>query len=240
MELPRYKPYKREMPHSYALGASVSLELLRARPEKALCVLLSSQGARNEGVAALRRECAALQVPCKEDDRAIARLSPKGNCFAVGVYEKWADQLTGPRQAVLVRAADAGNVGTILRAALGFAAPDVALIAPCVDVHDPHVARSSMGALFRLRTKTYETFEDYRAEHPGYALYPFMLDGALALPELAPPREPYALVFGNEAEGLPPEFSRMGQAVRIPQSPLVDSLNLAVAAGIALYETMAR
>jgi len=46
---------------------------------------------------------------------------------------------------------------------------------------------------------------------------------------------PYALVFGNEGSGLPPEFAQMGQAVRIPHSNEIDSLNLSIAVGIGAY-----
>jgi TrmH family RNA methyltransferase len=43
------------------------------------------------------------------------------------------------------------------------------------------------------------------------------------------------LIFGNEGRGLPPEFADIGQPVRIPSSDKVDSLNLAIAAGIGIY-----
>ena len=49
------------------------------------------------------------------------------------------------------------------------------------------------------------------------------------------PPLPFTLVFGNEGSGLPPEFARYGQPVRIESNDRVDSLNLAVAAGIAIY-----
>jgi TrmH family RNA methyltransferase len=49
------------------------------------------------------------------------------------------------------------------------------------------------------------------------------------------PAGPWSLIFGNEGAGLPPEFSRMGQPVRIPSSTEIDSLNLAVAAAVGIY-----
>ena len=49
--------------------------------------------------------------------------------------------------------------------------------------------------------------------------------------------EPYSLVFGNEGAGLPKDYGKLGRSVKIPQSGKVDSLNLAVSVGIALYET---
>ena len=45
----------------------------------------------------------------------------------------------------------------------------------------------------------------------------------------------WTLIFGNEGSGLPPEFSRLGQPVRIPSSNKVDSLNLSIAAAIGIY-----
>lgn len=48
--------------------------------------------------------------------------------------------------------------------------------------------------------------------------------------------EPYSLVFGNEATGLPDDFASFCQTVIIPHSNGIDSLNLPIAAGIAMYE----
>ena len=73
-------------------------------------------------------------------------------------------------------------------------------------------------------------------EQPAHALYPFMLDGSVMLEEAtAKVQSPYALVFGNEGSGLPPEFAEMGQAVRIPHNDKIDSLNLSIAVGIGAY-----
>ena len=63
-----------------------------------------------------------------------------------------------------------------------------------------------------------------------------MLDGSKLLDEACRDvRTPYALVFGNEGSGLPPEFAGLGQAVRIPHSDRIDSLNLSVAVAIGAY-----
>jgi TrmH family RNA methyltransferase len=63
-----------------------------------------------------------------------------------------------------------------------------------------------------------------------------MLDGARPLAEVAKEaKPPYSLVFGNEQTGLPSEFQSLGQSVFIPQSDLVDSLNLAVAVSVGAY-----
>ena len=123
------------------------------------------------------------------------------------------------------------------RSLLGFGIRDVALIRPCVDVFDPRVVRASMGSLFSLRIKVYGDFDAYLAEHPGRMLYPFMLDGSRSLPDVLaePVPDAWTLVFGNEGSGLPPEFARMGQPVRIPSNEKIDSLNLSIAAAIGIY-----
>ena len=132
---------------------------------------------------------------------------------------------------------DSGNVGTILRTALGFGVEDLALIRPCVDLFDPKTVRASMGSLFSLRVRVYDSFEAYRGDFPGHQLFPFMLDASLPLREVLrkPIQTPYALIFGNEGSGLPAEFAEFGQPVRIESNDKVDSLNLAIAAGIAIY-----
>ena len=67
---------------------------------------------------------------------------------------------------MLCQISDAGNAGTALRSLIGFGIHDVALVRPCVDVFDPHVLRASMGAFFKMRVRTFDTFEDYRALYP--------------------------------------------------------------------------
>ena len=102
---------------------------------------------------------------------------------------------------------------------------------------DPKAVRASMGAMFRLRIKVYDRVDEYRESYPERKLYPFMLDASVPLQEAVKDKaEVWTLVFGNEGRGLPKEFSTYGQAVRIESNDKVDSLNLAMAAGIAIYE----
>ena len=93
-----------------------------------------------------------------------------------------------------------------------------------------------MGAMFRLRVCEFDSFKDYETAFPGRRIYPFMLDGASDLDKVAPDAPVnHSLVFGNEARGLDASFKTKGQSVIIPQSRELDSLNLSVAASIAMY-----
>ena len=238
--MPKLEPYSRKLPYSYQLGVFPALMLLEARPECASRLLLHPQGLENEGVVKLRERCAALGVREELAERVLRRESKKDNCFAGLVFNKYDCTLEpGLSHAVLCQISDAGNAGTAMRSLLGFGIRDVAVVRPCVDVFDPHVLRASMGAFFKLRVKVYENFDDYRAEFPDRPLYPFMLDASKPLNDVARAAvPPFSLVFGNEQTGLPAVFSTYGQAVRIPQSDEIDSLNLAVAVSVGTYAFM--
>ena len=238
--MPSLSPYKSELDYGYAPGVFPAMECLLHRPACARRVLLHSKAAGTEGAEKLTALAARLHIRVEEADKALARISGKDNCFAAAVFSKFEDALVqGAPHVVLHHPSDQGNVGTILRTALGFGVEDVALIRPCVDVFDPHVLRASMGAFYKLRVHTYDRFEDYRAAHPERRLYPFMLDGAIGLNEAArSAQKPFTLVFGNEQTGLPPQFASMGQSVMIPQSSEIDSLNLAVAVSVGSYVFM--
>ena len=240
--MPKLEPYSRKLDYSYQLGVFPALMLLEARPECAQRLLLHPQGLENEGVVKLRARCAELGVREELAERVLRRESKKDNCFAGLVFKKYDCPLDpDANHAVLCQISDAGNAGTAMRSLLGFGVRDVAVVRPCVDVFDPHVLRASMGAFFKLRLRVYDDFEAYRAEFPERALYPFMLDGARPLNDVArEARPPFSLIFGNEQTGLPADFARIGQSVFIPQSDEIDSLNLAVAVSVGTYAFMNR
>lgn len=236
--MPSLTAYRSELDYSYAPGIFPSMECLTYRPDRVRRLLVHSAAEGREGTDRLRALAEKLGVRTEEADRALARISGKENCFAAAVFGKFEDEPeAGKPHVVLHNPGDSGNVGTILRTALGLGIEDVALIRPCADLFDPKTVRASMGALFRLRVKVYDRFEDYRAAYPERKLYPFMLDASVPLREAVKEKPAvWTLVFGNEGRGLPKEFASLGQPVRIESSEKVDSLNLAVAAAIGIYE----
>jgi len=235
--MPKLESYSRKLNYSYALGVFPALMLLESRPECVTRLLLHPNGLENEGVVKLREQCAKLGIREEMAERVLRRESKKDNCFAALVFEKYdCDLDPNENHAVLCQISDSGNVGTAIRSLIGFGIHDVAVIKPCVDVFDPHVLRASMGAFYKIRVHVYDTFEEYRAQHPDRMLYPFMLDGAKTINEVAPTaKPPFSLVFGNEQTGLPAHFAQMGQSVFIPQSREIDSLNLAVAVSVGTF-----
>lgn len=234
--MPSLEAYSRALPYSYALGLFPASQLMQKRPELARRLLVSSRAEDSEGLRALRALCERHHVREECADRALGRISGKENCFAAVVFDKFQGVLTDGNHLVLHHPSDKGNLGTMLRTALGFGYRDIAIIRPAADVFDPHVVRASMGAVFGLNVCCYECFEEYRAQFPLHALYPFMLDASVPLDEAAAQKRlPFSLIMGNEGSGLPPEFAALGQAVRIPHSGEIDSLNLSIAAAIGMY-----
>ncbi len=127
--------------------------------------------------------------------------------------------------------ADPGNVGTIVRAAHALADGPVVLGPGCADPYSAKAARASMGSVFARPPA--------RAELSGLTGTKLALDGgastSLADLELPPP---VVICVGAERQGLPAEIESEADArARIPMRPdAPDSLNVAMAATVALYE----
>ncbi|MBN2379954.1 TrmH family RNA methyltransferase [candidate division WOR-3 bacterium] len=232
----RLKRYHKDFEHSYAFGVTSTLELLEARPNNVLRIVLASRSERNAGAATIRKKCAQKQIPLVTDDKAIARLSPRENHLAIGVFKKYRSKLDPDKNhVVLVNPSDMGNLGSIARTMVGFGITDLALIRPATDIFDPRAVRASIGAIFRLSFIYFPSFDVYRAEFT-HNLYPFMTDGQARI-ESVRFREPFALIFGNEQGGLSGEFLNIGKSVAVRHLGTIDSLNLTAAVAIALYET---
>lgn len=227
--------YKHDLPVSYTLGATLTFELLKQKPELLTRVFIMSQTEDKGGIHELLSLCREKGIPVVQSDKAFHLLSPKGNCYVIGEFNKADTPLQPGNHIVLVQPSDAGNLGTILRTAAGFSFSDIAIISPAVDVYDPKVVRASMGALFHHRVEYFGSIEDYMRRFPDNHRYAFMLRVPTLLPKVEK-QEPYALIFGNEATGLPESFADFCQSVIIKHTDRIDSLNLPMAAGIAMYE----
>ena len=167
-------------------------------------------------------------------DATINKLSPKSNCYAIGIFKTFHEPLHKGNHVVLVNPMDMGNMGTIMRTMLGFGYQDLAIVRPAVDIFNPHVVRSSMGAIFSLRIHYYESIDDYLKEFSDHQCYPFMLKGAKNIHQVEPVA-PHSLIFGNESSGLDDIYMTYGQSVFIPHTNAIDSLNLAQSVGIGLF-----
>lgn len=232
----KFKPYKKGSDYSFTPGIFPTIELLERRPQDALQVFVAPNSDHSEGVRKIKQLCEANHVPLETSDKALNRLAPHNHSFALGVFKKYSAALdpTLPH-VVLVNPDDAGNLGTIIRAMLGFGHNDLAIITPATDTFDPKVVRASMGSVFSQRIDSFESIESYMASFPDHQLYPLLLDTDNLLGNTRFTGT-YSLVFGQEGPGLPDAYKRLGTPLRIEQTADIDSLNLAVAASVVLYK----
>ncbi len=228
------KTYKKDSDYSYALGAFPTFELLKTNPDKVKCIIVHSSFTDKEGIHEL---CDKNNIPVEINDKLINKLSDKENCFVIGVFDKYERKLDADKPHIcLVNPGNMGNLGTIIRSAIGFGFKNLAIIAPGADVFNPKTIRASMGAAFRMNIAYFDSFEEYAKSFPNHEIYCFMLNATRQLKlGQETPKPIYTLVFGNEATGLPNEFLNIGTSVIIPQSDEVDSLNITIAAGVGMY-----
>ena len=147
---------------------------------------------------------------------------------ALGLY-RTADLSREPRETTLAlwRVVDPGNVGTILRAADAFGAA-VALSSGCADPLGPKALRASVGAIFRVPLVP---FDDLSGERIALGAH-----GATPLHELEL-AGPTTFLLGAEREGLPEDLvADSNYVATIATTGAAESLNVAVAGAIALYE----
>lgn len=227
--------YKRELDVSYALGASLTFELVKRHPEWVTRVFLSSSADLSEGMIKLKDLFEKHRIWVETNDKAFNILSPKGNCFVIGEFLKTSFSLDKCSHIVLANPSDAGNLGTIIRTAVGFGITDIAIIKPAVDFYNPAVIRASMGAAFHVRVEYFDTIEDYISKFPDNERYAFILSASIPITDVIV-KEPFSLIFGNEAAGLPDEYVSFCTPVVIKHTDKIDSLNLPMAVGIAMYE----
>lgn len=228
------KPYKKDADYSYTLGAFPTFELIDAKPETVRKIIVHSSFTEQEKLKSI---CSRSNIDMELNDKLINKLSDKENCYVAGIFDKYECRLEADKpHIVLVNPSNMGNLGTIIRTAVGFGIYNLAIIRPCADIFNPKTVRSSMGALFRLNFAIYGSFEDYRQEFNRHEIFTFMLNGENTLTiDNCPEVKLYSLVFGNEASGLDDSFLKVGTSILIPQSPYVDSLNLTIAVGIGTY-----
>jgi TrmH family RNA methyltransferase len=211
-------------------GAALSPALESTTRGKALKAALAERRVRLEEVTDAELEALA---DTEHPQGVLAVIEPK----------RWTldDIRMTPGATILVLdgVQDPGNVGTMLRTALGLGAAGVVALKGTADLTNPKVIRAGMGASFRLPAVTATADElvawarlqraeiwvtDTRGEN---------VKGTRPTAE----RAPVALVLGNEGTGVSPSLNQAAdRRIAIPLAREAESLNVAVAAGILLYE----
>jgi TrmH family RNA methyltransferase len=165
---------------------------------------------------------------------AIARARPSD----IGVVMSGMSDL--PVSLVLAGLQDPGNVGAVIRAAAAFGASGVVAIEGSANPFGWKALRGAMGGTFRIPVAARGTMSEViaAAQKKDVRLVAAVPRGGTPLPQLNF-HMPTAVILGSEGGGLPAELLRaMHEAVTIPMQTPVESLNVAVAAALILYEAM--
>jgi TrmH family RNA methyltransferase len=138
----------------------------------------------------------------------------------------------------LDRVRDPGNLGTVIRTVDAVGAKGVILVGDTTDPFSVETVRATMGSIFAVPVAkaTTEAFLAWRGGFSGLVAGTH-LKGAVDYRSVDFSRGPVLLMMGNEQQGLPETLAAScDRLLRIPQAGRADSLNLAVATGIMLFE----
>ncbi len=174
---------------------------------------------------------AVVRIP----DNSLRQLQPGG----LNIKNQKSGEMDNNAPVVILdRVQDPGNMGTILRTADAAGALGVILLEGCVDVFSPKVVRASMGSLFHLpvlRDVTAEEALTWCYRH-GYEPAATAMKGAANVYKTDLSRKT-AFIFGNEANGVAEELQAAAETrLFIPMAGLAESMNVAMAAGVILFE----
>lgn len=230
------KKYNKELDYSYCFGGFPTYELLSQKPKQVLQLVLHEKAEKNNELNNIITLAKQHNIRVVTNGKLIEKLSGKGNVYIMAVFKKYEQELEhNTNQVLLCNPSDMGNLGTIIRVMLGFNYHNLAIIKPCIDIFDPKVVRASMGSIFSMNIKLYNNIEEYQQENNNH-IFPFMLQAKETLQETTNKVSPHTLAFGNEAHGLDESFLKLGTPLIIKHSNNIDSLNLSMSVGIALYE----
>lgn len=210
------------------------INLLRDMPEKVEILYIFTNKNRQDECASIVNKHLAAKAFLVEDHILNKISDTKTPYGIVAVCKQVINKFAYPKNNALLldNVSDAGNVGTIIRTAAAAGFEDIYLYSS-VDVYSPKVIRSTLGGIFKVRiydisleqaqtliTKTKSAMLDMKGEN--------ILDKKL--------EGPITLIMGSEAHGISKEIKeKVTSTISIPMKNNVESLNVSVAAAIAMY-----
>ena len=216
-------------------------------------LFITPDAAEHQRTVLTRARGAGVEVVVVTDDvlaELATTVTPQGLIGVAAVPAPALDTLVASARLLVVlhQVRDPGNAGTAIRTADAAGADGVVLTAGSVDAHNPKAVRSSAGSVFHLPVAADAQFGDLAGacRERGVRLVAAAADGAVLHTD-ANLGGRTALVFGNEAHGLPPHvLAACDEVVRIPlhaevrpgYSGTAESLNLAATVAVLAFEAV--
>lgn len=181
-----------------------------------------------------------LQPVSTEVLTAIATtMNPDGVVAIAPLNARQLPQVTQTKLSIaLERLQDPGNLGTIIRSAVAVGVDGLWLSRDSVDIYNPKVLRASVGQWFRLPMATEQNLQELIVQHrqQGNQIIATTAQADKTYWEVDFTR-PSLILLGNEGAGLSPELIALAdKQVQIPLANGVESLNVAIASALLLYE----
>lgn len=251
----RHNPLVKELRQAFAhaertTGGDCAIEGLRVVEEairsglrfRAVFFKESAQNLAERLLPQMGSQVEKLLLPDKLFDGAVASESPQGVAALVRMKESSLEDVfervqVGPI-VIVIGLQDPGNLGTILRSAEAFGSAGVVVGEGTVSPFNAKVIRASAGSLFRLPVVEVRELSQVLNKLRGQGLRLIATSSHKGVPlDHAKLTGPVAMFVGNEGSGLPRDLlAQVDEAVVIPHSPQVESLNAGVAGSIVLYE----
>lgn len=131
---------------------------------------------------------------------------------------------------------DPGNLGTIIRSAVAFGVDTIILSNDTVDVYNTKTIRSSEGMLFNINFMKTDILEFINKIKNEYLILTTNVNGGKNIKDIKI-NKPYAVIMGNEGNGVKDKVKELAdEAIYIPMNKKCESLNVAIATSIIIYE----
>lgn len=155
----------------------------------------------------------------------------------MGVCYKKKELERGNKVLILDGVQDPGNLGTIIRTAVAFNIDTIILGQDCVDLYNSKVIRSTQGMLFNINILVKNLFEEIqKLKELNYKIMVTNLNGGKDIKTIEK-NDKFAIIVGNEGQGVKKDIIDLSdESIYINMNSKCESLNVAVATGIILYE----
>lgn len=222
----------------YAEGLRIVRDSVTYIPDKIEYLLASQTFFDNneDFIKALDRDGKIVYIT---DDKIFNEVcdteTPQGILSVIKISEKSTVNTECDYILILDGVSEPGNMGTIIRTAEASGVNQICLIGSCADIYNPKTVRSSMGSVFRMDFAAIDTSDIFKLRQSGFTIAVTALSNSVSIEE-ADISGKRAIVVGSEAHGASEAvISASDISVRIDMRGNTESLNAAVAAGIAMY-----
>lgn len=160
--------------------------------------------------------------------------SPQG---IIGIVNKKKESISNGNILMLDNVQDPSNLGTLIRSALAFGINNIILSEDCVDMFNDKVIRGSQGSIFKVNycyCDLISKIKEYKSK--GFSILGTSLENGVELNKTII-NDKFILILGNEGQGIRKEIlNETNENIYIPINKEIDSLNVAVAGSILMYE----